>query len=121
MLLGAAWAVWHLPLFFLTGTGQHETGLLTWEGALFFGTLPPLTYIMLFAYEHLAGGVWSAVLVHAAWNATDALVPEVGGTGQLLRSAFTLALAVAVGVYWYARRRNASAEASPAPVAGAAT
>ena len=24
LVLGAAWAVWHLPLFFITGTVQHE-------------------------------------------------------------------------------------------------
>ncbi|MBV2366896.1 CPBP family intramembrane glutamic endopeptidase [Streptomonospora nanhaiensis] len=120
LLLGAAWALWHLPLFFLNGTGQHETGLLTVEGALFFVTLLPLSYIMLFAFEHLEGGVWSAVLVHAAWNAADALVPEVGGTGQLLRFLVTFALAVAVAVYWRAKDRSAGALAHAPSGGGAA-
>ena len=116
VLLGAAWALWHVPLFFLVGTGQHEMGLLTFQGAVFFVTFLPLSYLILFAYEHLAGGVWAAVLVHAAWNATDALVPAVDDAGQVLRSVITLALAVAVGAYWRARRRSAVASRDQVPV-----
>lgn len=110
MLLGAAWALWHIPLFFLNGTEQHETGLLTFQGAVFFVTLLPLSYIILFAYEHLAGGVWAAVLIHAAWNATDALMPAVDDAGQVLRSVITLALAVVVAAHWRAKQRSTGAE-----------
>jgi membrane protease YdiL (CAAX protease family) len=113
VLLGSAWALWHVPLFFLVGTGQHETGLLTFQGAVFFVTCLPLSYIILFAYEHLEGGVWSAVLIHAAWNATDALVPAVDDTGQVLRLVLTLALAIAVAAYWRAKRRATGVDATP--------
>ncbi|MDA2809762.1 CPBP family intramembrane metalloprotease [Nocardiopsis sp. RSe5-2] len=102
-LLGAAWAVWHVPLFFLEGTEQSRTGLVTLQGALFFATFLPLSYIILFVCEHLEGGVWAAVLVHAAWNASSALLPELGDAGHLLRSGAVLALAAAVAAYWRGR------------------
>jgi membrane protein DedA with SNARE-associated domain len=57
--------------------------------------------------------VWAAVLVHAAWNATDALVPPVGDAGIALRAVATLTLAVAVAAYWRARRRSSGAGSGP--------
>lgn len=109
-LLGAVWALWHLPLFFLDGTGQHEIGLLNFQGFLFFVNFIPLSYIILFAYERLAGGVWSAVLIHAAWNASYALLPPVDDTGQVLRTLFTLALAGIVAAYWRAKHASTNAD-----------
>lgn len=35
-VLGAAWGLWHVPLYFLNGTGQHEDGLASLQGFLFF-------------------------------------------------------------------------------------
>ncbi|WP_460855219.1 CPBP family intramembrane glutamic endopeptidase [Nocardiopsis coralliicola] len=107
-VLGGAWALWHLPLFFIEGTGQHAMGLFSWPGALFFPTLLPLSYLILFASEYLGGGVWAAVLAHASWNAADALLPELGTPGLLLRSAVTFALAAAVALYWRAQQRRAA-------------
>jgi uncharacterized protein len=116
MLLGTAWALWHLPLFFLDGTGQHEIGLLTFQGALFFLNFLPLSYVILFAYEHLSGGVWAAVLIHAAWNASYALLPPVDDTGQVLRSVFTLVLAVVVAAHWRAKGRGRTRAGAGLPV-----
>lgn len=41
-VVGAAWAVWHVPLFFLEGTGQQAMGLFTLRGLLFMVSLLPL-------------------------------------------------------------------------------
>ncbi|MER7247817.1 CPBP family intramembrane glutamic endopeptidase [Kribbella sp. NPDC000426] len=77
-VLGGAWGLWHVPLYFLPGTGQHDDGLLTAAGVTFFLELFPLTFLMLFVSEKLRGGVPGAILVHAAWNLTEELVPPLG-------------------------------------------
>jgi membrane protease YdiL (CAAX protease family) len=99
--LGLAWGLWHLPLFFIAGTGQHDdTGLLTGEGLVFFLELVPLSYLMLFVTEHLRGGVPAAILVHAAWNLTDELVPPSGAGGQWLELLVLTAVATLVALRW---------------------
>ncbi|WP_158647488.1 CPBP family intramembrane glutamic endopeptidase [Actinoplanes sp. ATCC 53533] len=100
MVLGAAWGLWHVPLYFLPGTGQHDTGLFTHQGLVFFLGLLPLTHLMLFVTERLRGGVPAAILMHAAWNLTDELVPPLGTGGQWLKLLLLSATAAVVGLLW---------------------
>ncbi|GAA1546108.1 CPBP family intramembrane glutamic endopeptidase [Kribbella lupini] len=99
-IIGAAWGLWHLPLFFLDGTGQHDKGLASLEGLLFFLGLFPLTFTILFVSERLRGGVWAAILLHAAWNLTEELVPALSSTGLWVELFLTTLIAVSVGLYW---------------------
>ncbi len=105
VVLGAAWGLWHVPLFFVPGTGQHDDGLFTQYGLVFFLSLLPLTYLMLFVTERLRGGVLAAIVMHAAWNLTDELVPVPGSGGLWLRLLLLLVTAGAVAVWWRHRPR----------------
>lgn len=105
LVLGAAWGVWHLPLYFLNGTGQHDDGLFTQEGLTFFLELFPLTFVMLFVSERLRGGVPAAILLHAAWNLTEELVPPLG-QGVWLEFLVLTAVAAALVPSWTAVRRD---------------
>jgi len=111
MVLGAAWGLWHVPLFFLRGTGQHDTGLFTQQGLVFFLELFPLTYLMLFVTERLRGGVPAAILMHAAWNLTDELVPPLGNGGQWLKLLLLSATAAVVGLLWLRATRTSQSHA----------
>jgi membrane protease YdiL (CAAX protease family) len=104
-LLGAVWGVWHLPLYFLPGTGQHDDGLFTQQGLTFFLELFPLTFVMLFVTERLRGGVPAAVLIHASWNLTQELVPPLG-KGVWLELLVLSAVAAALLPSWTAVRRG---------------
>ncbi len=99
-IIGAAWGLWHVPLYFLDGTGQHDDGLFSQQGAAFFLALFPISYLMLFVTERLRGGVPAAILVHAAWNLTDALVPPLGVGGIWLKLVLLTGAAAAAGLYW---------------------
>ncbi|TDC16183.1 type II CAAX endopeptidase family protein [Kribbella albertanoniae] len=98
-ILGTAWWLWHVPLFFLPGTGQHEDGFFTQQGLVFFLELFPLTFLMLFVTERLRGGVPAAILVHAAWNLSTELIPPLGNA-VWLELAVVTAMAGAVSWYW---------------------
>ncbi|MEV0840192.1 CPBP family intramembrane glutamic endopeptidase [Actinocatenispora sera] len=115
-VLGTAWGLWHLPLFLLVGTGQHSTGLFTIQGALFFVMVYPITYLALFVSEHLRGGVWAAIVLHAAWNFSDAIMPPIGTGGAALETVLCLAIAALAAVAWHLRRPTRHLATTPTPV-----
>jgi membrane protease YdiL (CAAX protease family) len=86
LLLGAAWAVWHLPLFFIPGTVQSDLGLVSWGGLLFSLNVIPMALLACYAYDR--AGVVAAIAVHFGVNTTVALLD--------VRSPLTLAGIVAV-------------------------
>ena len=94
LVLGSCWGIWHLPLFLLPGTGQHQIGLLTIGGLCFFIEIISMTFVILFVSQRLRGGVWAAVAAHAGWNAMDGLMPSSGATGALLEAGILIMLAL---------------------------
>ena len=105
-ILGTAWGLWHVPLYFLNGTGQHDDGLFTAQGLTFFLELFPLTFVMLFVSERLRGGVPAAILVHAAWNLTEELVPPLGKGVWLELLVLTVVAAALLPSWTTVRRRG---------------
>lgn len=117
LVLGAAWGLWHVPLYFLPGTGQHDEGLFTQQGLVFFLLLFPFTYLILFVTERLRGGVPAAILMHAAWNLADETMPQLGNGGPWLKLVLLSATAAVVGLLW----RRAMVPAGRTPIAGPST
>ncbi|GAA1851908.1 hypothetical protein GCM10009751_05550 [Myceligenerans crystallogenes] len=113
LALGAMWGAWHVPLFLVPGTGQHELGLLTPGALIYFLEILPVTYLILFVSEQLRGGVPAAILLHAAWNLAGELVPKAGVPGQLIELGVVVGLALAVAGA-AAVRGGGTAPAAPA-------
>ncbi len=99
-IVGSAWAVWHVPLFFLAGTGQHGMGLFTLRGLVFMVSLLPLSLTYLFLSERLGGAVWSAILIHFAGNAAGALLSQTSDVAALVQLAVTVLIAALALLVW---------------------
>ncbi len=63
LILGIAWAFWHLPLFIISGTPQYGTGFLPFALELMAWSMV-ITLIMM----HARGSVVAAMLFHASAN-----------------------------------------------------
>jgi hypothetical protein len=59
--VGAVWGLWHLPLFFLPGTSQHELAI---PYIPFFCNILALSIVYGWLYNHTGGSIWTAIFVH---------------------------------------------------------
>ncbi|WP_193310413.1 CPBP family intramembrane glutamic endopeptidase [Halorubrum halophilum] len=100
LLLGAVWAVWHLPVFLLTDAGT------TLPFGWYLPRLLALSVLLTWVFDHTRGSVLHAVLLHAAVNGTEAFVSASLDTpllelryGQAM-TLLTVAAALVVIVVW---------------------
>jgi membrane protease YdiL (CAAX protease family) len=61
LLLGAAWALWHLPLFYMIGTSQHELGV-PFLG--FAAGLIAVSVIFTWLANNTGSSIWAAIFFH---------------------------------------------------------
>jgi membrane protease YdiL (CAAX protease family) len=74
LIIGLAWALWHLPLFLMVGTSQHELGL-PFVGFLVVIMANSIFYTWL--YNNTEQSLWSAILFH--WLFTYATLVVYSG------------------------------------------
>ena len=61
LIIGLVWALWHLPLFMIVGTSQHELGV-PFIGFLIKLMASSILYTCL--YNNTNKSLWSAILLH---------------------------------------------------------
>jgi membrane protease YdiL (CAAX protease family) len=74
LIIGLVWALWHLPLFMMEGTSQHELGL-PFIGFLVGFVANSILYTWL--YNNTKQSLWSAILLH--WLFTYAAQVLISG------------------------------------------
>jgi uncharacterized protein len=70
LVLGGIWGVWHLPLFFITGSAQNQGSI-----AAFFILIVATSVFYTWLFQRSEGSVWPALLLHTASNSWPSLVP----------------------------------------------
>lgn len=71
LLLGAAWAFWHLPLFFMPGTSQHELAI---PFVPFLITLLTMSVLFTWLHNHTRASIWTAIFFHWIYTFTSQVV-----------------------------------------------
>lgn len=93
LVVGVAWAVWHAPLFLITGSSQSSMSPFSLEALLFFATMVPLSVAFWWVSERLRGGVPAAVLLHLVTNVGLTLMVFSPVPGQLVILVVTTLIA----------------------------
>jgi membrane protease YdiL (CAAX protease family) len=102
LILGVAWTVWHLPLFFIQGSYQYGLGLGTVQFWLFMVDKVPQSVVMTWIYNNNRRSTLSAILVHFMVN----LVGELFGLTLRAEAIYILLwiiVAIGVTVSWMER------------------
>jgi membrane protease YdiL (CAAX protease family) len=100
LILGAAWAVWHLPQFFIRGTYQHGLGFgsrVFWMFVIAGTTISSILYTWI--YNNTGRSTLSAILFHFMQNFTGELF-ELSARADLISSVLTIAVAGLVVAVW---------------------
>jgi membrane protease YdiL (CAAX protease family) len=109
VILGVIWATWHLPLFFLAGTGSTGQSF-----PIYLLHVTALSVAMAWLYWKTDGSLLLVMLMHASVNNTTGIVPAalpdaanpMAVTGSLVAWA-TVALSWAVAVPLLLQMRRA--------------
>ena len=100
LILGVVWALWHLPLFFMRGTFQHDQlGLGTTNfWTYIFGPFI-LSVLFTWIYNNTGRSTLSAILFHFMINFSAELLP-LPDRGRLYSLLLILVVTAAVAVIW---------------------
>jgi membrane protease YdiL (CAAX protease family) len=99
LVLGTAWALWHLPLFFIEGTYQNGLGLGTLPFWLFMVAMIPQSILMTWIYNNNRRSTLSAVLFHFAINFTGELFVATE-RAEFYQVLLLIVAAMSVTVVW---------------------
>ena len=101
-IVGVYWGLWHLPLYFVLGTGQSE---IPWPGASpafaiggFLGWTIGLSVLFTWLFNQTGGSLIVVMLFHAAVNLAVFLPAAVGSGGAAALLNVIIAWLVANGV-----------------------
>ena len=103
LVLGAIWALWHVPLFLIPGTFQAGLRLGSPRSWIFLASLVPLSILITWVYNNTERSTLSAVLVHFSGNLSGALLSKTDRVAALELVFLSLAAAL-VAFVWGTRR-----------------
>lgn len=99
LMVGSAWSLWHLPLFFVAGTYQANLGVGSLEFWLFMIGVVPLSFAFTWIYNNTRRSTLAVILFHGMINFTGELiaVPERADT---LATGLWIVAALAIVAIW---------------------
>jgi len=96
VILGAIWALWHLPLFFIAGADTTGQSFL-----VYLIQVTALSVAMAWLFHNTGGSLLLTMLLHAAINNTKDIVPSAVATpGRVFTLSGSLVAWLTLGLLW---------------------
>ncbi|MBN1370223.1 MAG: CPBP family intramembrane metalloprotease [Dehalococcoidaceae bacterium] len=99
LVLGTAWALWHIPLFFIEGTYQYNLGFGSLNFWIFMGSLIPQAILITWVYNNTQRSTLAAILFHFMGNFIGELF-ELSQTAMIYQFALWIAVSILVVSVW---------------------
>ncbi len=87
--VGAAWALWHLPLYGVSGTFQHDNGMGSTAFWAYTLALLPESVVLAWLVVGSGGGIVTAVVAHALGNTLGEAL-DLSASAQWVRAGVTV-------------------------------
>ena len=101
MITAAFWTLWHLPLWFIAGTGQGEINF-----GLFFVSVAGLSFALA-VVRRITGSVWMCVLFHCAINSLQGSLPIIDNTvNKIVICAVYIVVSISI-LFWHEKKAKA--------------
>lgn len=113
LIVGVAWSVWHLPLFFIAGSYQQGLGVGTVEFWLFIVGIVPLSVAFSWVYNNTSRSILAVILLHSMVNITSEII-EVTPGADAISVGLWIVLGVGIVAIWGAATLT-SADEVPRP------
>jgi len=121
VILGAIWAVWHLPLFFIEGSYQHDmVGFGTLEFWMFMVGIIPVSVAITWVYNNTARSILVAILMHGWTNFTLQSI-ELTGRSEVFHITIWFVVAALITAIWGAKTLRKDGEMPHPPQANRET
>jgi uncharacterized protein len=111
-VVGVAWPLWHLPLFFLEGSYQSDLGVGSFSFWVFLGSLFLLSFVYAWVYVGTNGSILAVIVLHALANGFGEVLAGERSAGMELVTTAVLALLAAGAL---SRRASGAPVAPPRP------
>jgi uncharacterized protein len=98
LVLGVLWSGWHLPLYVLSGTYQHDLGFGGAEFWVSMAARVPLAVLLVWLCHRTGGAIVAAVIAHALGNAIGEVLPGSLATMAAELSVLTAAAVAVIAV-----------------------
>jgi uncharacterized protein len=105
-VLGIVWGVWHLPLFFVSGSAQNQGSI-----AAFFVLIVATSVFYTWLFYRSAGSVLPALVLHTASNSWPFLIPILPSDADQRPYLLVVGL-VASASMWLLTRRDSTHSSS---------
>jgi membrane protease YdiL (CAAX protease family) len=99
LILGVAWSAWHIPLFLIEGTFQHQLGFGSFRFWVFLASNIPLTVIITLVYNHTEISILSAAIVHFSGNIIGAILTKTDQLAFIELIGLTMAAIIITARY----------------------
>ena len=76
LMIGLAWSLWHVPLFFITGTFQHDLGFASLDFFVFSIGIMGLSVILTWLVVRSGGSILLAMFTHFLINLNGEFLPD---------------------------------------------
>jgi len=99
LILGSAWSLWHLPLFFAEGTYQASLGVGTPAFWLFLFGIIPLSFAFTWVYNNTNRSILAVILFHGMVNFTGELF-DISERANTIAMVLWAIAAIGITLIW---------------------